>query len=370
MIPVFSPWIDEDDVEQITQTLRAGDISGTSPVVQEFENAVSDLSGKQYSVAVANGSVALDLALLACNLEPGSEVIMPSFTIVSCLAAVIRCGAVPVFVDADESTWNIDLDLVQKAITPKTRAIMAVHIYGLPVQIARLQEICRENSLILIEDAAEAHGQIVDGRKCGSFGDVSTFSFYANKHVTTGEGGAVCTDNPEIANRVKQLRNLSFNTAKRFSHDELSWNYRIGGLAASLGISQLRKLDQTISNKIGQGEKYRQMLGNRPEFSLQPTEHMGSKNHYWVFGVLFDTSSRKDQVVKVLSNAEIETRPFFWGLHEQPLLTKYSYRVASKMPVTEKLSRNGIYLPLGRHLTDENLSDISKLILRTVELGS
>jgi len=352
-IPVFSPWIDEEDINEVSKNLRAGNISGTSPVVEEFEREIALMAGTKYSVAVANGSIALDLAFHVLRLSPGDEVIVPSFTIVSCLNAILRAGAVPVFVDCDSTSWNMNVDQVLEVITPKTKAILAVHIYGLTCQVQQLAEIANYHKIVLIEDCAEAHGQSLAGQKIGSFGLMSTFSFYANKHVTTGEGGAVCTSDIELFQKLRKFRNLAFEPQQRFLHFEQGWNYRIGGLQAALGISQLRKLGKIVTEKKLQALRYQERLSKIPNLQLPAVEFDGSSNHYWVYGIVLQNESLAEKLTKFLRENNIETRPFFWPLHEQPLLKNFVFSRHQDLHVSSEIARRGIYLPMGSHLTIE-----------------
>jgi perosamine synthetase len=361
--PVFSPWIDSEDINQVTASLSAGNISGTSPIVKSFEQNFAVQVDVGYAIAVANGSVALDLALFVAGIQPGDEVILPSFTIISCLAAVVRVGGIPVFIDADPLSWNMNCSDIREAITSKTKAILAVHIYGLPADVKILRDVADEAGILLIEDASEAHGLVVGGKQCGSFGDLATFSFYANKHVTTGEGGMIVTNNSEIADKLEYFRNLAFNPKKRFEHTDLGWNYRLGGLAASLGVSQLKKLSYIIAEKQRQGSVYDSLLTNLiPEVQIPLGELNGTFNNYWVYGIVLPSSVDRDDLANKLSKRNIETRPFFWGLHEQPLISRYEHRIFREMHVTERLSRSGLYLPLGAHLDESDQEYIVKQI--------
>ena len=365
--PVFTPWIDSDDVDQVSSTLIAGNISGTSPIVKQFEQNFAQQVGVKHAVAVANGSVALDLALFIAEIQPGDEVILPSFTIISCLSAIVRVGGIPVFVDSDPLTWNMKCTDISEAITPKTKVILAVHIYGLPTDVESLRKTADMHGIMLIEDSSEAHGLVINGKQCGSFGELSTFSFYANKHVTTGEGGMIVTNNNEIANKLEYFRNLAFNPKKRFEHTDFGWNYRLGGLAASLGVSQLKKLPKIVAEKQRQGRVYSSLLSNLlPDIQIPLAEVNGTTNNYWVYGIVLPAGIDRDKTAKNLAERSIETRPFFWGLHEQPLINRYEHRIFREMKVTERLSRKGLYLPLGAdiHESDQEfiVQQLSELI--------
>jgi perosamine synthetase len=255
-IPVNEPLLDGNEKKYLNECIDTGWISSEGPFVKKFEDQFSSTVDRKYGIAVANGSVALDTAVAALGIGKGDEVIMPTFTIISCAAAIIRAGAKPVLVDCDPLTWNMDVDLIEARITSKTKAIMVVHIYGLPVDMDPVLALAEKSGLMIIEDAAEAHGlfyrsrgqksedrgqwaeggsQRAEGKPCGSFGDISTFSFYPNKHITTGEGGMIVTDNEELAERCRSLGNLCFQPQKRFVHEELGWNFRFTNLQAAVG---------------------------------------------------------------------------------------------------------------------------------------
>ena len=261
MIPVNEPLLDGNEKKYLAECIDTGWISSEGPFVGEFEKRFAARVGRQYGIAVCNGSVALDVAVAALGIGPGDEVILPSFTIISCAAAIVRAGATPVVVDSDPLTWNMDVARLAKKITPQTRAIMVVHIYGLPVDMDPVLELAARHDLKIIEDAAELIGQNYRGKPCGSFGDISTFSFYPNKHITTGEGGMVMTNDGALAERCRSLRNLCFQPGKRFEHEELGWNFRMSNLQAALGLAQLERLDEFVERKRSIGRRYNKLLG-------------------------------------------------------------------------------------------------------------
>lgn len=367
MIPVFKPSISGSDIISVLKSLFKNEISGTSPIVGEFEEKYALKFNRKYGVALSNGSVALDVALRLLDLKKGDEVIVPSFTIVSCLSAIIRTGAKPVFCDVDEDTWNMKKENIEKKYTTNTKAILVVHTYGLTAEISEISEFCKEKNIYLVEDAAEAHGQIVGGKLCGSFGDISTFSFYANKHITTGEGGMLLTNSKNFLEKARQIRNLDFDNSKRFSHDNFYWNYRLSGLQASLGVSQLKNIDKTINFKIKQGNYYSQILKKHEDlFQLPLKEHDGVLNHYWVYGVLLKKDKIRDELMVELKNKGIETRPFFMPLHLQPALPN-DFSSSELLEVSEKLGMNGLYLPMGRHVTKKLQKHIVKTLVELTE---
>jgi perosamine synthetase len=346
-IPVSQPTVTEQDIAAVLDCLDKNFLSGDSPVVAEFESSFSSVVGRKSGIAVANGSVALDVVLHALQLQPGDEVILPSFTIASCLFAVLRTGAKPVFVDVEDGTWNMSLNTVQDKVTAKTRVLMIVHVYGLPVDMDPIVQFCLKNEIVIIEDAAEAHGVRYRGQMCGSFGLASTFSFYANKAITAGEGGMVLTDDDDFRDKIRYLRNLAFAPppGKRFIHSDLGWNLRLSSMQAALANSQLKRLDVITDRKREIGLAYHSMLSGDDRFSMQLTETDYAKNMYWVFGVVFDAIIDADAIAADLKLMGIETRPFFFPLHQQPVLQKFALGRQQPLPVSEKLGKQGIYLP-------------------------
>ena len=351
MINVFEPYITFKDKIKVLKTINSKNISGSSPVIKQFESELSVCFNREYSSAVSNGSVALEVALRIANLKKGDEVILPSFTIISCLAAVVRSGATPVFCDVDIASWNMGLDNVKKAFSNKTKAVLMVHTYGLTAEAEEIEDFCKSNNLFLIEDAAESHGQMYGKRKCGSFGDVSTFSFYANKHITTGEGGALLTDKSELDFQIKQIRNLDFNNKQRFKHENLYWNYRLGGLQASLGISQLQNIENVIKNKKKQAKVYINLINEfNVDVDLPLVRTEKSENNFWVFGIVLKKTGIRNEIIEFMYKHGIETRPFFWPLHLQQIKEFNQSENTLNLKNSEKLGMNGLYLPLGPHI--------------------
>jgi perosamine synthetase len=356
-IPVNEPLLDGNEKKYLAECIDTGWISSEGPFVKSFEESFARRMGRSYGVAVCNGSVALEAAIAALELPQGSEVILPTFTIISCAAALIRAGLVPVVVDADPATWNMDVARIEEKITPRTSAIMAVHIYGLPVQMAPVLEIAARHGLKVVEDAAQAHGLSCDGKPCGSFGDISTFSFYPNKLVTTGEGGMILTDDPALAERCRSLRNLCFQAEKRFVHEELGFNFRMSNLQAALGVAQLERLDQFVAKKRQMGERYRELLAQTAAIALPQAATPHGDNIYWVYGVVLDESAGFDaeEAMRRLAALGVGTRPFFWPMHEQPVLRKLGLFAGESCPVAERLARRGFYLPSGLALTEAQM---------------
>jgi perosamine synthetase len=356
-IAVNEPLLDGNEKAYLAQCIDTGWISSEGPFVAEFEQRFARRVGRKHGIAVCNGSVALDAAVAALRLGPGDEVILPTFTIISCAAAVVRAGAVPVVVDCDPHTWNMDVDQVRARIGPRTRAIMPVHLYGLPVDMDPLLQLAREHGLAIIEDAAEMHGQTYKGQPCGSFGDISTFSFYPNKHVTTGEGGMIVTDSDELAERCRSLRNLCFVAGRRFVHEELGWNFRMTNLQAALGLAQLERLDEFAARKRAMGARYQDLLGDLVDIEIAPAQTDYASSIYWVFGLVLKESVDYDaaEAMSRLSRLGVGTRPFFWPMHEQPVFRRMGLFAGERHPVAERIARRGFYLPSGMALRPEQI---------------
>lgn len=350
-IPVFQPYIGISDILSVSKSLIKKDISGTSNQITKFEKKLSESFNRDYAITVANGSIALDLALKVLNLNAEDEVIIPSFTIVSVLAAVLRSGAKPVFCDVDKESWNMTLDDVKKVRTSKTKAIVIVHTYGLVADALKITQFCELYNITLIEDAAEAHGQKVNSLVCGSFGLISILSFYANKHLTTGEGGCLLTNDEYIYKQLIKMKNLDFGSSERFKHENLFWNYRMGSLQASLGLSQINKIEKIIKIKMNQGKYYTELLKDYHALVQVPkTETVLAVNHYWVYGIVLKTKSDRNNIIEELYKLGIETRPFFYPLHKQPFLKDKIEKI--ELPVSERLGDKGLYLPTGKHINE------------------
>lgn len=362
MIPVNTPLLSGNEKKYLIECIESGWISSEGPFVHRFEKEFSTYIGRKYGIAVANGSAALDVAVQALKLGPGDEVIMPAFTIISPAASLVRQGAVPVLVDSDPLTWNMDISQVEQKITKKTKAILVVHIYGLPVEMEPVLDIAKKYDLKIIEDAAEMHGQTCNGKKCGSFGDISIFSFYPNKHITTGEGGMVLTDDTMLAERCASLRNLCFIPEKRFVHHELGWNYRMTNLQAALGVAQLEQIEKHISRKRAIGKLYSQLLKDLDCIDLPLEKTSFAENIYWVFGLLLNEKAKltNEEVIAELAKSKIGTRPFFYPMHLQPVFRKMGLFDNESYPVAEKLYKHGFYIPSGLGLKDEEINVVAE----------
>jgi perosamine synthetase len=362
MIPVNEPLLPGRELEYIADCIATGWISSAGKYIDRFEKKWAVYCGRKFGVAVCNGTVALELALSSLDIPAGGEVILPSFTIVSCLEAVLRNNLIPVLVDCDPRTYCMDLADVYRKITPKTAAIMPVHIYGHPVNMAELIPLTLEHHLIIVEDAAEAHGSecLVDGvwRRCGSFGNVSTFSFYANKNITTGEGGMALTDDPVIAAKLQARRNLCFGAKERFRHEDRGCNYRMTNLQAAMGCAQLERIDQFLSRKVDMASKYNLALHGLP---LQlPHVEPWAKTSVWMYAIMLEDSATFDAVEfsRRLMDRGVQTRPFFMGMHEQPVYRNMGLFKDTHCPVTEHIYRRGLYLPSGQAITNEQIEQV------------
>ncbi|MDR1510874.1 MAG: DegT/DnrJ/EryC1/StrS family aminotransferase [Synergistaceae bacterium] len=355
-VAVNEPDLRGNEKKYLCECIDTGWISSEGPFVERFEREMARLCERKHGIAVSNGSVALDAALEALGLPEGSEVIMPAFTIISCASAILRAGCIPVPVDCDR-TWNMDVKRVESKITRNTSAIMAVHIYGLPVDMAYICQLARKHDLKVIEDAAEAIGQNCHGHPCGSWGDVSCFSFYPNKHVTTGEGGMILCDGDGLAERCRALRNLCFIPEQRFLHYELGYNFRMSNLQAALGVAQLEKLDSTVRKKRYIGAKYQKLLGGLAGLELPVHKTDYADNIYWVFGIVLGDEIPIDarEFSKRLAALGVGTRPFFWPMHEQPVLIDRGLFGGERYPESERIARRGFYIPSGVALTDEQM---------------
>lgn len=362
-IPVFEPVIEQDEIDSVVAALKRGEISGTfGEALKEFEQSFAEYSECKYGVAVANGTVALHLAVAAADIKPGDEVIVSASTNIATALCVAHNNAIPVPVDSENVTWNLDLDLIEERIAPKTRAIIPVHLYGHPVDMDRLMEIAHKHNLIVIEDAAEAHGATVRGRKVGSFGDLACFSFYANKIITTGEGGMVTTNDEKLAERLRLLRNLAFTTP-RFRHDVLGYNFRMTGYQAAMGVAQVKKIEQIVEEKRRVAHTYNRYLGDIPGLQL-PAELDWARNVYWMYAITVqpEFGITRDQLVTKLAEAGIETRTFFCPMNQQPCLQEIPGFRADSLPVADELWTTGLYLPSTHTLTEPDIQLIADVI--------
>jgi perosamine synthetase len=359
-VPVNEPLLDGNEKKYLLECIDTGWISSEGPFVKDFEQRFAKRMGRTHGIAVCNGTAAIDAVVEALQIGPGDEVIVPTFTIISCVAQIVRNGAIPVLVDSDPITWNMDVSQIEAKITPRTKAIMIVHIYGLPVDVEPVIQIAKRHGLKIIEDAAEMHGQNYRSKPCGSFGDISTFSFYPNKHITTGEGGMILTDDDELADQCRSLRNLCFQPGKRFVHEKLGWNLRMTNLQAALGLAQLERLDEFVARKRHIGARYAALLTGLEGLQLPQVHTEYAENIYWVFGVVLDDEVDVDAETMMarLASAGVGTRPFFCPMHQQPVLRKMGLFSNTHLPHSERMYRKGFYLPSGMALQDDQIDRV------------
>ena len=367
-IPVNEPLLNGNEKKYLCECIDTGWISSEGPFVKDFEQKMSASVNRKYGIAVSNGTAALEVAVQALGIGEGDEVIMPAFTIISCAMAVTKTGAVPVLVDSDINTWNISAEKIEAKITSRTKAIMIVHLYGLPAEVDKILILAKKYSLKVIEDAAEMHGQTYKGKPCGSFGNISIFSFYPNKHITTGEGGMVVTDDEELAKRCVLLRNLCFRKDVRYVHDEISGNYRFTNLQAAVGLAQLERLDEFVARKRAMGRYYTEQLKDLEGLILPIEKTDYADNIYWVYGIVLGREINADNktVQKLLAEEGIGSRTFFWCMHEQPVYQKEGMFQDENYPNAEYLARKGFYIPSGLALTQEQMETVVRKVKKVV----
>ncbi len=365
-IPVNVPKLYNYEKKNILSCLKTNWISSEGKFVKEFEEKFSKFNLRKYGVAVSSGTAALEVALKSLNLKKGSEVIIPAFSIISSALCVVKCNLKPVLIDCDLSTWNVEPETVIRKITKKTSAIILTHIYGLPVNLDKILKIAKQKNIKIIEDAAEVIGLKYKNKICGSFGDLSTFSFYANKHITTGEGGMIVTNNKDLYLKCKSLRNLSFSSSyfDRYNHDDIGWNYRMTNMQAALGCGQLKNIKKIIKRKREIGNLYYNNLKRNNKIILQQNKNNYSNNIYWVFGILLKKNCKikRDNLMKKLLKNKIDTRPFFLSMNKQKIFKKMKLFKKNKMANSEYLSKNGFYVPSGLALKNAEIKYICNLI--------
>ncbi len=367
-IPVNEPLLNGNEKKYLCECIDTGWISSEGPFVNKFEQKMSTSVDREYGIAVSNGTAALEVAIQALDIKEGDEVIMPTFTIISCAMAVTKVGAVPVLVDSNLYTWNMNTEEIESKITSKTKAIMIVHLYGLPIEVDNVLTLAKKYNLKVIEDAAEMHGQTYKGKLCGSFGDISTFSFYPNKHITTGEGGMVVTDDEKLAERCRMLRNLCFRKDVRYVHDDISDNYRFTNLQAAVGLAQLERLNEFVAKKRYMGRYYTEKLQGIKGLMLPIDKTDYADNIYWVYGIVLDEQIQADNrtVQRLLAEEGVGSRTFFWCMHEQPVYQKQGLFVNETYPNAEYLARKGFYIPSGLTLTQEQMNEVIAKVIKVV----
>lgn len=367
-VPVNIPVFNGNEKKYLMDCIDTGWISSAGKYIELFEKGMADFVGQKYGVAVSNGTTALEDAMLALNLEEGSEVILPDFTIISCVQSIVKAGLVPVMVDCDINTWNVDVTKIEEKITPKTKAIMVVHIYGLPVDMDPILALAEKYHLLIIEDVAEAHGLLYKGRQCGSMSDIATFSFFPNKHITCGEGGMVLTSNDKYYQRAKDVRNLFFDAERRYIHSEFGSNFRMTNMQAAVGLAQLEQIEKTVVKKREIGRIYQEGLDGIEAFQLPVAKTDYADNIYWVFGMVCrDENMTADEVMAKLGEAGIQTRHFFYPMHKQPALIKAGCCDPESLKDEDYansnyISSHGFYIPSGLGMT----YDQQKYVIQTI----
>jgi perosamine synthetase len=364
LIPVNRPLLEQEDVAAVNTALGQTFLSGETPPVREFEELLADYLGVRGAVCVSNGTDAIDLSVEALGIRAGDECIVPSFTIISTCNQLMRVGAKIVLVDSDDVTWSMDAAQCVASVSEKTKVILPVHIYGLPVDMFPITQKATSLGVPVLEDAAEALGVLVNDKPCGSIGSLGTFSFYANKIITSGEGGAIVGNDPKLLEKIRLLRNLHFDPQNRFVHSEIGWNSRLSGIQAALLSTQLRRIDKLISRKREIGRLYREGLKDHPWLQLQPQFTANSENNYWVVGAILNEESPFNAAEFQLALREhgIDTRRFFCPMHLQPLFKDYSFVVNSSLSVSEKLWNRGIYFPSGLGNTNTEIERVIEVL--------
>ena len=363
MIPVFEPQIGQEEITAVAEAIRGGEISGSfGQSIPRFEEAFANYCGCKFGVAVSSGTAALHLAVAALELEQGDEILVSASTNIATALAAYHNNLIPVPVDSESQTWNLNLDLIESLITRRTRAIIPVHLFGHPVDMTRLCAIARKHNLVVIEDCAESHGATFGSRKTGSFGDVGCFSFYANKIITTGEGGMITTNDPKLAEKLRLLRNLGFTTP-RFRHEVAGYNFRMTGYQAAMGLVQCNKIEKIITEKIRVAKTYDRFLADVRGLQL-PAAAQNGRHVYWMYGVVVqpDFGMARDELQQRLRDAGIDTRTFFCPMNLQPVLQNQPGYRPTECPVAESLWKNGFYLPSSATLTETTIGQIADAI--------
>lgn len=364
-IAVNTPLFGGKEKEYLNECIDTGWVSSEGPFVTKFESYLAEYCGRKHAIAVSNGTAALDIAVRAIGIRAGDEVIIPSFTIISCAQAVVAAGATPVVVDCDLMNWNMSVKDIEANITDKTVAIMAVHIYGLAVDMLEIKRLANKYNLKIIEDAAEAIGMTIHGTRAGGWGDISTFSFYPNKHITTGEGGMVLTDDDKTAEYCRELRNLCFKSGRRFVHDEIGWNYRLTNLQAAVGCAQFENLSHHLKKKKFIGNFYNERLQQLKNVNLPMPRLTYCDNLYWVYGLVIgkEDSKSAEYYMSKLQQMGIGTRPFFWPIHKQPVFLANGLYNNLQLKNSEYIAKNGFYIPSGLGLTNDELQRVADCVI-------
>ncbi len=363
MIPVCEPLLGDKELEYVANAVKTNWISSAGKYVEEFERKFAAYCGCKYGVTTTSGTTALHLALAALGIKRGDEVIVPTYTMAASVMAIVYVGATPVLVDAEPDTCNMDVTKIEAKISGRTKAIMPVHIYGHPCDMDPIIDIAKKYNLYLVEDAAEAHGALYKGRKAGSMSDFGCFSFYANKIITTGEGGMVVTDNEKLAERARRLKDLAHSKEERFVHTDIGFNFRMTNLQAAIGVAQLERIDELREMRRQNAADYNKRLKDIPGVRT-PVEREWAESVYWMYAIVIEDEFglSRDKVMKELEKRGIQTRAFFVPMHVQPCFLNMGLFKGETYPVAEELGRNGLYLPSSSGLTKEQKDYICESI--------
>ena len=365
-VPVCEPFLNGNEVKYVTDAITTGWISSSGKYVTDFENCFAEYCGMKHGIAVCNGTVAIHLALAALGIGKGDEVIMPAFTMIATAFAVCYVGATPVFVDADKDTWTIDVTKIEEKITSRTKAIIPVHIYGNPCDMDTIEKIANKYDLHIIEDAAEAHGAEYRGQKVGSFSSIGCFSFFANKNLTTGEGGMVLTNDNALSDKCRYYTNMCFpvNGPRNYSHNNIGFNYRMSNLHAAIGLAQAEKADEYRNMRIKNANIYKMYLKDCSGVVFQKDQENGLNVH-WMNTIVIDSSKyghTKDELIAFLKEKGIDTRLLFVSMARQKALRDYGCDCSGEFPVTDWLTENGFYLPSASNLDEDTIIYICEQI--------
>jgi perosamine synthetase len=360
-IPVSDPKLDGNELRYVTQCVQSNWISSAGRFVREFEEAFAAAMGCHYGVACCNGTTSLHLALATLGIGASDEVVIPTFTMIATANAVRYTGATPILIDAERETWNLDVTQLERVITPRTRGILLIHTYGHPVDMDPLLQVAERRGLWVVEDAAEAHGARYKGRAIGSLGRAASFSFYANKIITTGEGGMITTNDDELMRVARRLRDHAFSDERHFWHKYLGFNYRMTNLQAAIGLAQTERLDALVEIRRTNAARYTAALSKIPGLTL-PVERPWARNVYWMYGLLVkdEFGISRDELRRRLARRGIETRTFFIPIHLQPIY--YDHFKGQRYPVAEELCRRGLYLPSGATLTAAEIDYVCEMV--------
>jgi perosamine synthetase len=365
-ISVCEPLLLGNELKYVAEAVSKGWISSAGSFVGEFERKFADYLGVRHAVTVSNGTAALHLAVVAAGIGPGDEVLMPTFTMFASAAAVCYAGAKPVLIDCDEVTWNLDPALLEAQVTKRTRAIMPVHIYGHPCDMDPIREVASRHGLLVIEDAAEAIGSRYKGRLCGGLGQLGCFSFFANKVITTGEGGMVVTDDDHLWSQLRYYKNLCFplDGPRRYVHEHIGFNYRLPNTLAAIGLAQVENVEEYVTRRRTNAERYNKRLAGQRGITT-PAEKPWAVNSYWMYSILIedDFGLPRDQVMDELSKRGIDTRTFFVSMHRQAALRDLGCDVSGSFPHAEHIESRGLYLPSGSGLSEEQIERVCTELL-------